>query len=65
MDLLFETFLLNYFDNLTQAEKKSFESLLGEPDPDIMDWILGRAEPANTGYKPLLEQLQSINLKGR
>ena len=61
MDLLLERFLQQHYASLSDNEKKIFDSLLDEPDPDLLNWIMGRSEPENTAYYPLLGKLRSLN----
>lgn len=59
MDILLESFMEKYYPDLSDEDKRIFESFLDETDPDILNWIMGRTEPENQAYKPLLEILQS------
>jgi antitoxin CptB len=43
-DFLIGGFAERHLPVLTDAELDTFERLLGEPDPDIVDWVLDRAE---------------------
>lgn len=61
MDILLESFMEKHYPALSDEEKKMFELFLDETDTDILNWIMGRAEPENSAYKPLLEKLQSLN----
>lgn len=44
MDLLMGSFADMHLPALTEAEVDAYEALLLEQDPDVYDWILGRAE---------------------
>lgn len=46
LDVLFERFLQQGYDQLSEAEQILFESLLEEPDPVLYNWLLGHDEPA-------------------
>lgn len=61
MDLLLERFLQQQYPRLTDTEKKIFDALLDEADPDLLNWIMGRSEPENSAYHPLLAKLRSVN----
>ena len=62
MDLLLERFLQQHHPLLTEDEKKTFDALLDEADTDLLNWIMGRSEPENPSYNPLLARLRSSNL---
>ena len=61
MDLLLEVFVTRDYPGLDQEEQRLFEAFLEETDPDILSWILGRAEPDNAAYRRIVERLQRIN----
>jgi len=65
MDLLLERFLQQQYPLLSDNEKKLFDLLLDESDPDLMNWIMGRTVPDNTAYMPLLAMLRSLNPEPR
>ena len=60
MDLLLERFLQKYYSELSDEEKNIFDSMLDETDPDLMNWIMGRTEPENPAYRPLLAKLRTM-----
>lgn len=59
MDLLLETFMHRHYPTLTDEEKTLFETFLDESDPDLMNWIMGRSEPGNSAYLPLLAKIKA------
>lgn len=59
MDLLLETFMHRHYPSLSEHEKKLFEDFLNESDPDLLNWIMGRSEPGNGAYLPLLAKIKS------
>ncbi len=63
MDLLFESYLQQYYPHLAKADQAHFEALLEEADLDIYDWIIERSIPERTAYLPLLKQLRSLQEK--
>lgn len=63
MDILLESFMEKYYPDLAESDKKIFETLLDEADPDIMNWIMGRTIPENRAYQPIIELLQSMNTR--
>jgi antitoxin CptB len=44
-DYLIGGFAALHLDELSDAELDDFERLLDVPDPDVVDWLLGRSEP--------------------
>ncbi|MGH8120465.1 MAG: succinate dehydrogenase assembly factor 2 [Gammaproteobacteria bacterium] len=59
MDLLLQQFVADSYDHLSAEEQAAFRHLLDQSDPDIMDWILGRAEPPSTEFKRLIDILRT------
>lgn len=59
MDILFENFMKNVYDNLSKNEQALFEEFLNESDSDINDWILGRTNPDNPEYIPFVNHLKT------
>jgi antitoxin CptB len=59
MDILFEKFMNNSYDNLSKEEQVHFEEFLNETDSDINDWILDRAIPDNSEYIPFINYLKT------
>lgn len=45
LDALFERFLVNGFDQLSQQQVDIFERLLEEPDPVLLEWLTGLDRP--------------------
>jgi antitoxin CptB len=43
-DLILGPFADAYLDRFTASQLDEFETLLDQPDPDLYDWILGKAE---------------------
>ncbi len=63
MDLLFKQYIKEHYDQLTDEQLLTLESLLNEADLDIMDWIIGRREPSNPDYLKVLNEMQSLKNK--
>jgi antitoxin CptB len=47
LDLILQGFLERRFARLDAAEQALFGELLDTPDPELLDWALGRSEPAD------------------
>jgi len=44
LDILLERYLLQYYENSTDAQKAAFHDLLGMSDPEIANYLL-KGEP--------------------
>ena len=58
LDLVLERFLARRFDGLDDELRRRFDELLDEPDNDLLDLALGRAEPAPR-YRAIVEMLRA------
>jgi antitoxin CptB len=47
LDVLLERFVRERFDTLSGEEKHAFAQLLDLPDPQLADYLLGHATPAD------------------
>ncbi len=45
LDLILLSFLSASYENLTSQDRRAYARLLDTPDPDLMNWLLGRAIP--------------------
>jgi len=59
LDLLLQRFLQARFDTLNAGEVDVFQELLSYEDNDLLDMVMGRAEPVNTRLNGVLELLRS------
>jgi succinate dehydrogenase flavin-adding protein (antitoxin of CptAB toxin-antitoxin module) len=59
LDLILKRFLENQFDRLDARQRDLFNQLLDESDNDLLDWALGRGDPFDTRYQPLVELLRA------
>jgi len=63
LDLLFGPFADVRLQGYDAAALAQFEELLLAPDPDVYDWIVGRAAP-DTGYDtPVLRDLIAFQVE--
>ena len=60
MDLVFQGFLEQEYQQLNEQNKALFEKILDESDLDILDWILGRKDVTNTEYAELIEKFRQL-----
>ena len=58
LDLVLERFLQQRFDGLDAGDRRLFDELLDEPDNELLDLALGRAEPAPR-YRAVVEMLRA------
>jgi antitoxin CptB len=47
LDLIFERFLKQSLDALTEEQCNAFEALLHQPDPDLYAWLMGYEKPTS------------------
>jgi len=59
LDLILNRFLEIHFDRLDARQRDLFNQLLDESDNDLLDWTLGRKEPFESRYRPLVELLRT------
>ena len=59
LDLILKAFLERHFDRLDARERDLFNELLDQSDNDLLDWALGRGEPADSRYYPVLALLRA------
>jgi antitoxin CptB len=54
LDLALNAFLERHFHRLDRGEVDAFNQLLAYPDTDLLDFIMGRAEPENERLRGVL-----------
>ena len=59
LDLILKVFLDRHFDGLDARQRELFDELLDQPDNDLLEWALGRGEPADSRYHPVLALLRA------
>jgi antitoxin CptB len=59
LDLLLERFLARNLDALDAAQTEVLKELLAYEDNDLLDMIMGRAEPLNTRLSAVLEIMRT------
>ncbi len=60
MDLLFDEYVRDHFDQLNAAQKLVLEELLNEADLDIMSWIMKKSEPSRLEYRPIIDAMRVL-----
>ena len=58
LDLALAAFLDRHFRALGAREVALFRELLERPDNELLDLVIGRAEPADARFQSLLERLR-------
>ncbi|MGQ0749327.1 MAG: FAD assembly factor SdhE [Betaproteobacteria bacterium] len=58
LDLALAAFLDRHFRRLEAREVALFRELLERPDNELLDLVMGRAEPGDARFQPLLERLR-------
>jgi len=62
LDELFLAFLAHGYDQLNDAERDTFESMLESKDQDLLDWMLLQSEPADGDYRNLVDKIRRASL---
>jgi len=66
LDLILGPFADATLTGMTESELDQYEALLGEPDPDVYDWVAGRAPvPAQNDGKVVRMLLAFHRDRGR
>ena len=59
LDLILERFVSLHFDGLNAGQTEVFKELLAYEDNDLLDMLMGRAEPLNTCLTAVLEMMRA------
>jgi antitoxin CptB len=59
LDLVLSAFVERHLDRLGARQVALFRELLDLPDNDLLDLVMGRAEPADQRCKPVLDLLRA------
>lgn len=54
LDLVLNDFLERYLGALDPAGIEAFKALLALPDPDLLDFVMGRGDPENPRERELI-----------
>jgi antitoxin CptB len=57
LDLLLGRWIDEAWPAAGEAERRAFESLLEQPDPDLADWLIGGARPADAARAALVDDI--------
>jgi len=59
LDLLLERFVTQHLDALDAHQTEGFKELLAYEDNDLLDMVMGRADPVHVGLTGVLEMLRA------
>jgi succinate dehydrogenase flavin-adding protein (antitoxin of CptAB toxin-antitoxin module) len=60
LDLLLMRYFAEHWPAAEAAERAAFEALLELPDPVLVDYLYGRAEPPDADMQRLVTRLRAI-----
>ena len=60
LDLILQRFLDRRFDKLSVSEVKMFKELLEFGDNDLLDMVMGRAEPVDERLNAVLDMMRKV-----
>lgn len=58
LDLIFQRFMANHVDTLTDQQLDWFERLLAAQDPDIYAWLMGYETPVDKELREIVAFIQ-------
>ena len=59
LDLVLNAFLERHLEALNAADLEAFNALLGRGDPELLDLVMAREEPANAGERNVLALIRA------
>ena len=57
LDLLLGDWLERRWDSADALQRRSFQWLLEQPDPEIAAWLIGGARPGDAGHAALIDDI--------
>jgi antitoxin CptB len=60
LDLVLERFVARHLDTLNAAQTDVFVELLAYEDNDLLDMVMGRAEPVNENLSAVLQMMRTV-----
>jgi antitoxin CptB len=64
LDLLLRRFLEQRYDRLSHEDKRMFEYLLDQNDPDLLAWLMGNSDPLEENTRRLVADIRATVLNG-
>ena len=59
MDIIFQDFIKNSYDQLSNSNKNAFSKLLDQQDLDILNWIIGKDSPKDSELAEIISIIKS------
>jgi antitoxin CptB len=57
LDVLLARWLERHWPGADAERRRAFAWLLEQPDPDLADWLIGGARPADPAHAALLDEI--------
>lgn len=64
MDIVLQDFLSRAYDDLPESDQRLFRDLLDESDLDILNWLMGKEQPASAGLRRIIGLLRQARNTG-
>ena len=64
LDLLLRRFLEQGYERLSHEDKRMFECLLDQNDPDLLAWLMGNSDPPQENTRRLVADIRATVLNG-
>lgn len=58
LDFIFQRFLTQHYDQLSNDDQKLFSRLLNEEDPTLYDWLIVDAPCMNQTLQPIVDRVK-------
>ncbi len=59
LDVLLLGFFDARYDTLSKKEKNTFLSLLSYPDNELLEWLMARSKPKDSGLNHVITQIRN------
>ena len=59
LDLILTRFLEHHLDEMDAQQRDILAQLLGYPDNDLLDWVMGREEPPDPRFRSVIQLLRA------
>ena len=64
MDIVLRDFLTCVYDDLPEPDQRRFRALLDESDLDILNWLMGKEQPASAELQRIIALLRQARDSG-
>jgi antitoxin CptB len=62
LEVLLQSFLDRVYPVLAEREQRAFQTLLTYPDPQLLDWLMGRTVAADTEIADVVARVRATPL---